>query len=126
MIGIFKHYDNCYGLSKRVLKNTLTNKKIVYLDFNITTAEKTAKDADLDINYIALLPPNIHELENRLLKRNTESPEKLQKRLEFAPIEIEKIKTAKFLNYIIINDDVKRAFDQFEKYIKELYPDLFE
>ena len=126
LIGIFKHYDNCYGLSKRVLKNTLTNKKIVYLDFNITTAEKTAKDADLDINYIALLPPNIHELENRLLKRNTESPEKLQKRLEFAPIEIEKIKTAKFLNYIIINDDVKRAFDQFEKYIKELYPDLFE
>ena len=51
----------------------MTNNKIVYLDFNIITAEQTAKDNDLDINYIALIPPNVDELKNRFKKRNPEN-----------------------------------------------------
>ena len=126
LIGVFKHYGNCYGLSKSVLKNRLSNDKIVYLDFNITTAEETAKNSNLDINYIALLPPSIDILKDRLVKRNTEDAQKLQKRLEFAPIEIEKIKAAKFLNRKIINDNIDETFEEFEECVKELYPSLFQ
>lgn len=125
LFGKFKNYDNCYGVSKTVLNNTLTNNKIVYFDLNIETAEKISKDGDLDFNYIAFLPPNISELKNRLLNRNTENAENLQKRLDYASIEIEKIKNADFLNYKIVNKNVEETFKKFEKYVKDLYPKLF-
>ena len=126
LFGIFKNYDNCYGVSKTVLKNTLTNSKIVYFDLNIKTAEEISKDDDLDFNYIALLPPNISELKNRLVKRNTENAQSLQKRLDYASIEIEKINNADFLNYKIVNKSLEETFNKFEKYVKDLYPRLFQ
>ena len=126
LIGVFKQYGNCYGFSKTVLKKRLSKDKIIYLDFNITTAEETAKDSNLDINYIALLPPSIDILKDRLVKRNTEDPEKLQKRLEFAPIEIERIKAAKFLNFTIVNDNFEKTFEKFEECVKSLYSNILE
>ena len=123
LIGIFRNYGNCYGLSKEVLKNTLTCDKLVYLDFNITTAEEIYKKGDLDINYIALLPPSIEELERRLKERGEK---KIKERIDFASEEIKKINDSEFLNEIIKNDDKEKAFSEFEMCIKKLYPNLFK
>ena len=65
-------------------------------------------------------------MKNRLIKRNTENAENLKKRLDYASTEIEKIKNADFLNYKIVNKNVDETFNQFEKYIKDLYPKLFQ
>ena len=45
--------------------------------------------------------------------------------MDYAKIEIEQINKSKFLNYIIKNDDLNNAFNEFELCIKQLYNDLF-
>ena len=126
IIGKFEKYNNMYGTSKNVLNSILTIDKIVYFDYNIETAIKTFNEKSVEFNYIALLPPNIKELGNRLRKRGTEDEESIQKRIVYAKKEIELINKYDFLNYVIINDDLEKAFEEFELCIKKLYTHLFE
>ena len=126
IIGRFEKYNILYGTSKQTLNDTLSDDKIVYFDYNIETAIRTFEEKKVEFNYIALLPPSIEVLENRLRKRGTEDEESIQKRLSYAKKEIELIKNSKFLNYVIENNDLDRAEGEFEQCIKELYPHLFE
>ena len=125
IIGKFQKYDILYGTSKEILNNTLTNDNIVYFDYNIETAINIFNENSIEFNYIAFLPPSIEELENRLIKRGTENKDEIKKRMDYAKIEIEQINKSKFLNYIIKNDDLNNAFNEFELCIKQLYNDLF-
>ena len=126
IIGKFEKYNNLYGTSKQTLYTILSNNKIVYFDYNIETAIKTFNEQKVDFNYIALLPPNIEVLGNRLRKRGTEDEESIQKRLSYAKKEIELIKNSKFLNFVITNNDLDEAVNEFELCIKKLYSHLFE
>ena len=125
IIGKFKKYDILYGTSKEILNNTLTNDKIVYFDYNIETAINTFNENTIEFNYIAFLPPSIEELENRLIKRGTENKDDIKKRMDYEKVEVELINKSKFLNYIIINNDLENAFNEFELCVKQLYRDLF-
>jgi len=58
-----------------------------------------------------IMPPSVAELERRLVKRSTESPENLARRLEKAGAEM---KRAGEFDIIIVNDDLDTA-------MKELY-----
>ena len=126
IIGKFEKYNNLYGTSKKVLNSILTNDKIVYFDYNIETGIKTFNEHNDDFNYIALLPPSIEELGNRLRKRSSEDEESIQKRIVYAKKEIELINKSKFLNFVILNDDLDKAFEEFESCVKKLYFHLFE
>ena len=55
---------------------------------------------------IFMAPPSWEELERRLTARGTDAPEKIQKRLQRAKIEME---TAADYDYFVINDDVAHA-----------------
>lgn len=59
--------------------------------------------------YVFLAPPSFEELKNRLVKRATESPDELEKRLSWAKHELEQ---APHYDYCIINDDLKKSYDQ--------------
>ena len=41
-------------------------------------------------------------------------------------LKLKKIKNADFLNYKIVNKSVEETFKKFEKYVKDLYPRLFQ
>ena len=126
IIGKFEKYGNLYGTSKYQLEKISSNENIVYFDYNIETAIKTFKEKKVDFNYIALLPPDINELERRLRKRGTDNEESITKRINYAKREIELINESKFLNYVIKNDKLEKSFNDFEKSIKILYFHLFE
>ena len=126
IIGKFEKYGNLYGTSKNQLEKISSNEKIVYFDYNIETAIKTFKEKKVDFNYIALLPPSICELENRLRIRGTDSEESITKRINYAQKEIDLINESKFLNFIITNGKLEIAFNEFEKCIKILYSHLFD
>ena len=126
IIGKFEKYGNLYGTSKYQLEKISSNENIVYFDYNIETAIKTFKEKKVDFNYIALLPPDIKELEKRLRKRGTDNEESITKRIDYAKREIELINESKFLNYVIKNDKLEKSFNDFEKSIKILYFHLFE
>ena len=126
IIGKFEKYGNLYGTSKNQLEKISSKENIVYFDYNIETAIKTFKEKKVDFNYIALLPPDINELERRLRKRGTDNEESITKRINYAKREIELINESKFLNYVIKNDKLEKSFNDFEKSIKILYFHLFE
>ena len=126
IIGRFEKYNNLYGTSKEKLNSVLSNNKIVYFDYNIETAIKTFNKKIIEFNYIALLPPSIQELENRLRNRKTEDEESIQKRISYARKEIELINSSKFINFVIKNGDLVKACDEFELSIKKLYCHLFK
>ena len=126
IIGKFEKYGNLYGTSKYQLEKISSSENIVYFDYNIETAIKTFKEKKVDFNYIALLPPDINELERRLRKRGTDNEESITKRINYAKREIELINESKFLNYVIKNDKLEKSFNDFEKSINILYFHLFE
>ena len=126
IIGKFEKYGNLYGTSKFTLDKISSREKIVYFDYNIETAIKTFNQGKVDFNYIALLPPNIQELEKRLRERKTDSDDSINKRINYAKKEIQLINTSKFLNFVIINGDLDTSFNEFEKCVKILYAHLFE
>ena len=126
IIGKFEKYGNSYGTSKYQLEKISSNENIVYFDYNIATAIKTFQENKVDFNYIALLPPDIKELEKRLRKRGTDNEDSIRKRIKYAQKEIELINESKFLNYVIKNDELEKSFNDFENGIKTLYFHLFE
>lgn len=126
IIGRFEKYNNLYGTSKEKLNKVLSNNRIVYFDYNIETAINTFNKKIIEFNYIALLPPSIQELENRLRNRKTEDEEAIQKRISYARKEIELINRSKFINFVIKNEDLVKACNEFELSIKKLYCHLFK
>ena len=125
IIGKFEKYNTLYGTSKKNLNNILSNDKIVYFDYNIATAIDIYNKKNIGFNYIALIPPSVEILGQRLRHRGTESEESINKRLCYAPTEIDLIKKSTFLNYVIKNEDMDKTFDEFEMGIKKLYSHLF-
>ena len=126
IIGKFEKYNTLYGTSQEILTETLKNDKIVYFDYNIQTAINIFNEKKIEFNYIALLPPSIEELKNRLRKRGSENEESIEKRILYAFKEIDLINQSDFLTYVIKNDDLRNAFNVFESHVKQLYSHLFE
>jgi len=62
-----------------------------------------------DVVSVFILPPSMPELERRLRGRASETEETLARRYAVAEREIEHYA---LFNYVIVNDDVKRAFDE--------------
>ena len=58
---------------------------------------------------IFIAPPNWEELERRLTKRGTDSPEKIQQRLLRAKVEMQ---TALDYDYFVINSTVESAVEE--------------
>ena len=67
-----------------------------------------------DAVLIMIAPPSLSELERRLIKRNTESIEKIKLRMQRIDYELEK---SNLYDYTVVNDDLISAIEQVEKII---------
>jgi len=63
---------------------------------------------------VFVMPPSVESLRDRLEKRGTDSPEKIEKRLAKAEQEIE---SAPKFDYIILNDDLDTAVHETEELV---------
>ena len=81
--GIFLEYANIYGnyygTSKQFIAQSLQNRISVLLEIDVEGAEIIRK-SDLDSCQIFIAPPDISELEHRIVSRGSESEEELVKR----------------------------------------------
>ena len=75
--------------------------------YGTSTAEIGSKVND--VVSVFILPPSMPELERRLRGRASETEETLSRRYAVAEREIEHYA---LFHYVIVNDDVKRAFDE--------------
>ena len=75
--------------------------------------KKMLKD---DALLIFLLPPDFKELRNRIVNRNLDNEENINKRLKIAE---EEIKVSKKYDYVVVNDDLNKTVKEIENIIKK-------
>lgn len=101
--------ENCYGTPRAYVESRLEQGKDVVLEIEVQGAMQV-KEAYPDAVLIFNLPPSMQELENRLIGRNTEPMEVVNKRLETAKSEL---KVSDRYDYVIVNDVVETAAEKF-------------
>jgi len=101
--------DHYYGSPKERIEALRNEGKDVILEIEVQGAMKV-KEACPEAVLIFNLPPSREELKNRLVGRNTDSPEVIEKRLKTAEWEISQ---AKYYDYIIVNEVVEKTADAF-------------
>ena len=99
---------NFYGTPKKFVDAAMAEGKDVILDIEIQGATQV-HELRPDVVRIFLAPPSWEELERRLTARGTDSPEKVQKRLLRAKVELE---NAGHYDYFVINDTVENAVQE--------------
>ena len=100
-----EYVGNFYGTPKRYVDEAMAQGKDVILDIEVQGAlQVIGKRPDTVRIFIA--PPSWDALEQRLTGRGTDSPEKIQKRLVRAKVELQ---TADTYDYFVINDTVENA-----------------
>ena len=100
-----EYVGNFYGTPKRFVDEAMEQGKDVILDIEVQGALQVVHKRP-DVVRIFIAPPSWQALEERLTSRGTDSPEKVQKRLVRAKVELQ---TANTYDYFVINDTVERA-----------------
>ena len=98
-------YGNLYGTLRQPLEQAIATGKLYLLEIDVQGALQL-KALGEPGQYIFVAPPDFDELRRRLIKRNTETPEALERRLHKA--EDEYRERAKY-DHVVVNDDLERA-----------------
>lgn len=107
---------NRYGTSKATIEEQTQKGKVVLLDIEMEGV-KQIKQANIDARYIFISPPSLEILESRLRGRGTEQEASIQKRLAQAKNELEYSQTPGVHDVILVNDDLDKAYTEFEKFV---------
>ncbi len=115
--------NNYYGTSKNELLTKKSSDSVIIFDIDIVGAKKIS-ELKCGVEFIALIPPNIDILKERLIKRGTESEDIILKRLEIAKAELEEIDQVDFIKHRIVNDDFIECYKKVRALVVELFPVL--
>ncbi len=102
------HGDNYYGTPKDKVLKSLENGKDIILEIDIQGALKVKEKYKEGI-FIFIMPPSMRELKNRLIRRNTETIDKVITRFKDAYQEINEVPK---YNYVVINDTLDEAVEK--------------
>lgn len=105
--------DNFYGTPLDYVEKQLQKGKNVILEIEVQGALQVKKLYPQAI-LIFLIPENISELRKRLINRNSEDLQTINKRIETAKKEI---KLLHEYNYVVINNFVQQAVDDINKIV---------
>lgn len=101
-------HDNRYGTPAQPVLEAIEKGLNMVLDIDPQGA-LNVMEAMPDCVSVFILPPSYSELRRRLVGRNTETPEAVERRLGNAKGEIDQMNR---YNYLVINDDVDKAYEQ--------------
>jgi len=103
-----------YGTPRdKVLENIQAGRDVVF-DIDWQGASQLRKNFKENIISIFILPPSAAELMSRLIKRDQDSLDVIKKRLNAA---YDEIKHWREYDYIIINDDLEKSYNQLKSII---------
>ena len=108
-----EYVANSYGTPRAYVEKKLNEGMNVLLDIEVQGALQVHEKMPEAV-MIFIIPPSMKELEARLRNRGTDSERKIEARLIRAREEYE---AATFYDYIIINDDVEVAANEFSSII---------
>lgn len=114
-------YDNLfYGTLKSEIEKVWAEGYHVIFDVDVVGGLSLKKYFGENALSIFVSPPDIEVLKERLVKRHTETPESIARRLAKADVEL---KYAIKFDYVLMNNDLKSAFEDatsvVSKYLSE-------
>jgi len=99
-------HGNYYGTSLKPVKKALQEGKLVIFDIDVQ-GNNAIKSRLGDITTsVFISPPTLSELKRRLEKRSTDSEEVIERRVNMARKEIQRVSE---YEYLLVNDDLERA-----------------
>lgn len=101
--------DQRYGTEKRNLEKAAARGADLVLDVDVQGVEQMKQLFADSLVTIFVFPPSFETLVERLSKRGTESPERVQRRLEIAEREMQVLSQPGFADYLLINDQEEQA-----------------
>ncbi|HRU63106.1 MAG TPA: guanylate kinase, partial [Paludibacteraceae bacterium] len=110
-------YPDCfYGTLRSEIDRITQKDKNVIFDVDVKGGLNIKRQFGNQALAIFVAPPNMEALKERLLKRGTETPEMIQKRIEKAAYEMS---FAPQFDKIIINDDLEKAKKEIEETVRD-------
>lgn len=108
-------YGNFYGTQKKPINEKLDSGADVLFDVDTKGAKALKHELGKDAITIFIMPPSMIELRKRLQLRSTENQVTLEKRIKAATGEIKKLSQ---YDYVIINDNVDKAYAKMNRIIE--------
>lgn len=110
-----KVYQTYYGTAKSEIEKAFSQKKHLILDIEVIGATRLRSYFGKEAIFIFVVPPSLEELKRRLKIRGTENEEKIEERLKRAK---EELRFASWFDYVIINEDLERAYQSLQAIIE--------
>ena len=114
MLEYAEYVGNYYGTPLTYVNETLDKGIDVFLEIEVQGALQVKKKVP-DAVFIFLTPPDLNELQERLVGRGTDSEEVIAKRIERAR---EEIALMSEYDYAIVNDEVPLAAERVKRIIE--------
>ena len=112
--------DHFYGTLKEEIERIWKKGKAVIFDVDVVGGLNLKKHFGEQALAIFIMPPSLPVLRERLVKRGTDVPERIEKRMAKAKQELI---VADQFDYVILNDDLEKATEAAEftvrKFLKE-------
>ncbi|MFO1008744.1 MAG: guanylate kinase [Planctomycetota bacterium] len=106
-------YGNLYGTLRKPMQTTLDSGKTCLLEIDVQGALQLKAIGEPGI-YVFIAPPDFEVLRQRLVQRNSETPEALERRLHKAEDEYrERVK----YDHVVVNDDLEHAVQRVREII---------
>ena len=109
-----EYVGNYYGTPLEYVENTLATGKDVFIEIDVQGAIQVRELMPEGV-FIFLTPPDLNELESRIVNRGTDSDEVIAKRMKTAREELELMK---YYDYSVVNDTVDNAVQKIEAIIQ--------
>ena len=106
-------FGNYYGTSKKIVNDTIKKNDLIF-DIDWQGTKQLSKFKNLKLIKIYLITDNKDELKKRLISRNQNTFDEIEKRLDSFESDI---KHWNDYDYIIINKNLENCFKQIEKII---------
>lgn len=103
-----QYVGNYYGTPKKYVDAAMEEGRDVILDIEVQGAQQICAKRPETVR-IFVGPPSWQELERRLTARGTDTPEKVQQRLQRARVEMQ---SAEEYDYLVINDQLEQAVEE--------------
>ncbi|MFA5216994.1 guanylate kinase [Sulfuricurvum sp.] len=101
-------HGNYYGTSLSPVKQALKEGKLVIFDIDVQGHDAVQNRLGDITTSVFITTPSLEELKRRLHNRSTDSEEIINKRLEMAKREVQRISE---YDYLVVNDDIEKASD---------------
>jgi len=108
-----KIFDNYYGTLKESVDEMIKKNDIIF-DIDWQGTQQLSKFKNLKLIKIYLIPPNKNELKERLIKRNQDSPQEVERRFKAYDKDVQHWQD---YDYIIINENLEDCYKQIEDII---------